>query len=317
LNLLAAKTRSGLVETIHEGAVAVVSGDGDLLAWSGDIDRPFFLRSAAKPFQAAVSQEEGADLQPTELALAAASHDGEPVHVAIVEAMLASVGLTSSDLQCPPSRPLSETAWRRNQAAGDDAPQRIWHNCSGKHAAWLRASRARGWPIEGYLDPEHPLQRRIAGFVSELGEYPATPSGVDGCGAPVHRTTTRAMALLFARLATLPDLREVFAAMHRFPALVSGTGNGDAAVATAINAAAKRGAAGCAGVAIEDRLGVAVKAWDGDGSVADVAMVSTLESLGVLSSYATAQLASIARPAVLGGESQVGEVEPRVELQWT
>jgi hypothetical protein len=70
-------------------------------------------------------------------------------------------------------------------------------------------------------------------------------------------------------------------------------------------------------VAIEDRLGVAVKAWDGDGSVADVAMVSTLESLGVLSSYARAQLASIARPAVLGGESQVGEVEPRVELQWT
>lgn len=314
--MLAARTRSGLVETVHDGAVAVVSGDGHLIASSGEIDRPFFLRSAAKPFQAVISQQEGAALRPLELAMAAASHDGEPVHVALVEAMLSAVGLDSSHLLCPPGWPLSEEAIRRHQALGRRRAQKVWHSCSGKHTAWLRACTARGWPTESYLTPDHPLQERIAEFVTELGEYPVTPVGVDGCGAPVLRTTTRVMALLYARLATLPVAQEVFGAMHRYPALVSGTGNGDTAVATALNAVAKRGAAGCAGVAIENRLGLAVKSWDGTQAVVDSAVVNTLMALGELPPHAAAQLASFARPPVLGGGRQVGELESMVELHW-
>lgn len=314
--MLAAKTRSGLVETIHDGAVAVVSADGHLIAHSGDIDRPFFIRSAGKPFQAAVSQQEGADLEPVALAMAAASHDGEPVHVALVESMLSKVGLDSSDLGCPPDWPLSIAATRRHYAQGRDTARRLWHNCSGKHAAWLRACRARGWPLESYLAPEHPLQIRIGDFVTELGEYLAAPLGIDGCGAPVHRTTTRVMAFLYARLATLPDLREVLIAMHRYPALVSGAANGDASVAIAINAAAKRGAAGCAGVAIENRLGIAVKSWDGVHAVVDSAMVAALTALGELSPYATDQLDSLARPPIFGGGKPVGHLESKLELQW-
>jgi L-asparaginase II len=314
--LLAAKTRSGLVETFHEGAVAVVSADGHLIAHSGDIDRPFFLRSAAKPFQAAVSQQEGADLSPAELAMASASHDGEPVHVALVESMLSTVGLDPSNLGCPPDWPLSVAATRRHHLSGRDRARRVWHNCSGKHAGWLRACRARDWPLETYLAPEHPLQARIGDFVTELGEYPAAPLGIDGCGAPVHRTTTRVMAHLYARLATLPDLREVFVAMHRYPALVSGAGNGDTSLAIAINAVAKRGAAGCAGVAIDNRLGIAVKSWDGTHSVVDAATIATLAALGELPAYASEVLASWARPPTLGGGQPVGQLESRLELQW-
>ena len=314
--MLAARTRSGLVETIHDGAVAVVSADGHLIAHSGDIDRPFFLRSAAKPFQAAISQREGADLRPVELAIAAASHDGEPVHVALVESMLSAVGLDSSDLGCPPSWPLSEAATGRHRSLGRDSAQPIWNNCSGKHAGWLMACQARDWPTASYLAPDHPLQTAIGRFVAELGEYPVGPVGVDGCGAPVARTTTRVMARLYSRLATMPELREVFTAMHRYPALVSGTGNGDASVAITINAVAKRGAAGCAGVAIDKRLGVGVKSWDGNHSVVDTATVATLAALGELPPYASDQLASISRPPTLGGGQPVGRPEPRLELQW-
>ena len=77
--LLAAGIRSGLVETVHEGAAAVVRADGELIAWSGEIDRPFYLRSSAKPFQAMVAQQEGAPLRSVELALASASHERPPV----------------------------------------------------------------------------------------------------------------------------------------------------------------------------------------------------------------------------------------------
>jgi L-asparaginase II len=297
--------------------VAVVSDDGELIARSGDIDRPFFIRSAAKPFQAVVSQRVGAALRPTELALAAGSHDGHPVHVAIVESMLASVGLDPADLGCPPGWPLSGDATARYQALGLADPRPEWHTCSGKHAAWLRASLAAGWPLESYLSPEHPIQIEVMDLVSELGAFQVTPVGIDGCGAPVLRTTTRAMALLYARLAVLPELNEVYAAMHRYPALVSGSGNGDAAITTTFDAVAKRGAAGCIGVAVGGRLGVAVKSWDGSQEVADSALVATLAAVGALPPYPQRVLSPVARPAVLGGGQQVGELEPRVELEWS
>ena len=314
--MLAARTRSGLDETMHDGAVAVMSADGTLIASSGDIDQAFFLRSASKPFQALVSQECGAGLGPLELAVAAGSHDGDPVHVALVEAMLAGAGLTDADLRCPPTRPLSQAAAARHRDQGRDEARALWNNCSGKHAAWLRACRQQGWPLDTYLAPDHPIQVLISDLLEHLGEFPVAPVGVDGCGAPVHRTTTRAMALLYAQLAARPRLREVFAAMHRYPALVSGMGNGDAAIATNLNAAAKRGAAGCIGVAIEGRFGVAVKSWDGIQEVADCAAIATLSALGEVAPVAVRRLEPLARPRVLGGGRVVGELEPRVSLRW-
>jgi L-asparaginase II len=297
---------------MHDGAVAVVSADGSLIASSGDIDQAFFLRSASKPFQALVSQENGAELGLLQLAMAAGSHDGDPVHIALVDEMLAGAGLDESDLLCPPSRPLSHAAASRH---GDEM-RAVWNNCSGKHAAWLRACRAQGWSLDDYLAPDHPLQVLVTDLVAELGGFPVEPVGVDGCGAPVHRTTTRAMARLYARLATEPRLSEVFTAMHRYPALVSGMGNGDAAIATNLNAAAKRGAAGCIGVGVGGRLGLAVKSWDGIQEVADSAAIATLAALGAVPAVAEQRLDALARPRVSGGGQVVGELQPRVSLQW-
>jgi L-asparaginase II len=230
--------------------------------------------------------------------------------------MLRGAGLEEADLLCPPDWPLSPDAGRRLAREGSVSPRSIWHNCSGKHAAWLRAAQAQGWAIDGYLEPSHPIQRRILELVSDLGQYRADPVGIDGCGAPVLRTTTRVMALLFARLASQSELRPVFMAMHRFPALVSGTGNGDASIAVALNAAAKRGAEGCMGVALENRLGVAVKSWDGLQLAAEVGVVAALDGIGQPSWFVSEQLALVGRPKIKGGAAAVGEVEPRVELQW-
>jgi L-asparaginase II len=124
------------------------------------------------------------------------------------------------------------------------------------------------------------------------------------------------MALLYARLASESRLRDVYAAMHRYPALVSGVGNGDAAIAINLNAASKRGAAGCIGVALERRLGVAVKSWDGINAVAESAAISTLAALGEVPPVAEDRLEAHVRPGVLGGGEMVGELEPRVSLQW-
>ncbi len=314
--MLAEQVRSGVVETAHDGAVAVVDADGGLIAHAGDIDRSFFFRSAAKPFQAAVSQRCGAGLEPTELALACASHDGEAVHLTVVEEMLTRAGLGEADLRCPPEWPLAAAAVRRVVAAGARSPRRIFHNCSGKHAAMLRASLASGWPLDTYLRSDHPLQVAILEFMVEVAGVDRQV-GIDGCGVPVFVTTTRGMATAFARLAHDQDLAHIYSVMHSFPGLVSGISNVDAAIARHCEAVAKRGAMGTLGVAADHRLGVAVKCWDGSGPVAGMAAIATLDALGLVPGAGREGLEPFRRPVVKGGGEPVGAFESRLELQWS
>lgn len=315
MTLLAVRRRSGLVEAGHQGAVAVMDGTGGLVAWAGDIDRPFFIRSAAKPFQAAVSQAEGAGLVPLQLAVAAGSHDGEAVHVSLVMAMLAEAGLSEADLGCPPARPLRLEADRRLARGGDMAPRRLLHNCSGNHAAMLRACRARGWDSASYLSADHPLQRRVAEVMAEVSGMGSGPPGVDGCGAPVWRTTARALAAAFATLGSDPDLAEVRRAMTRYPAIVSGTDRVDGEIGRRLGVPAKGGAEGCLGVAVAG-LGIGIKCWDGSGGAAGVAAVAVLAELGLVGDLARERLGEVAQPVVWGGGREVGRMSPVVALQW-
>lgn len=314
--MLAVRLRSGLEETFHDGAVAVCRPDGSLVASAGDIDRPFYIRSAAKPFQAFVSQELGAELNPIELAVAAASHRGHPVHIALVENILRQAGLDQSDLRCPPDWPLSRAATRRLAGRGETDPRPLWHNCSGKHAGFLRACVSSDWPTDSYLDPGHQLQKVAFDLFAELGDFDPGPVGVDGCGAPVFRTTARVLARLYAALGSEARLRPIFESMHRYPALVAENGAGDAMIATSLDVAAKGGTAGCIGVAIRDRYGVAVRSWDGSGEVAAVGAVAALDEIGVLGGHPGRVLKRIVRPDVLGGGRPVGELESRLELNF-
>ena len=152
-------------------------------------------------------------------------------------------------------------------------------------------------------------------MVTDLGGFPASPVGVDGCGRP---SIARRPGPWPPSIPASPRFRGsgVFDTMHRYPALVSGTGNGDASIATALNAAVKRGAAGCISVAIDRRFGVGVKSWDGIRRSPIPQPSQPCPSSGELPRVATDRLAPLARPTVLGGGRPVGELEPRVELKW-
>ena len=80
--------RGERVESEHRVAYAVADADGRLLEAAGDVDRALFPRSAIKPLQALALVESGAAdrfaVGEQELALACASHSGEPEHVALV-----------------------------------------------------------------------------------------------------------------------------------------------------------------------------------------------------------------------------------------
>ena len=123
-------------------------------------------------------------------------------------------------------------------------------------------------------------------------------------------------SLMFARLAADPSFDGVRTAMHRYPALIASNGEGDTSITIAINAVAKGGAQGCMGVAVGDRLGVAVKSWDGLGDIAVVAAVAALDAVGELPASAAMYLEKVGRPDVLGGEQSVGSIESKLELMF-
>jgi L-asparaginase II len=153
--------RNGFVEGHHYGSVVALATDGTV-AWSvGDTDVPVLPRSCNKPVQALGMVRAGLDLPPELLALACASHSGEPFHVDGVRRILAGAGLTEAELQTPPDYPLDDAARESLiREGGERAP--VLMNCSGKHAAMLATCVANGWPTDTYREPDHPLQRAIA-----------------------------------------------------------------------------------------------------------------------------------------------------------
>jgi L-asparaginase II len=180
----------------------------------------------------------------------------------------------------------------------------------------LAACVASGWDPANYLLPEHPLQRRITDFMNDVAG-PVEPVGVDGCGAPVFRTTVRAMAGAFSQLATASELNQISAVMHAYPQLIAGPGRPDSAIATALNAVAKGGARGTMGVGIRGRLGIAVKCWDGSDMVTGIAAVAALRQIGELPTHAEKALERVGNPVVMGGDGVAGSFRSTLELRWS
>jgi L-asparaginase II len=308
--VIVASIRSGLVEAVHPVSAVAVDATGEVVRSLGeDLDRPFFMRSATKPFQAFVSQGSGAGLGTEQMAVASASHGGQPVHVAHVREMLMGAGLDESALLCPPDHPLSTSAADRWAAAGLPAA-RVLHNCSGKHAAMLRACVASGWPLS-YTDADHPLQRRNIEVAAEVTGASVEPMGVDGCGVPTLRSDVVGLGRAFASLATEGRFEEVRIAMQRFPSL---TGDGlreESRVARWLPAAVKNGAEGCVGVAwAEGGMGFGAKAWTGSHKAVMVAVLELMIRLGVVPPTVREALDDVIRPPVLGG----GRLQGRMEL---
>jgi L-asparaginase II len=277
----------------------VTGADGGMLVCAGDPDVPVFPRSASKPLQVVGMLRAGLRLEGPDLAVATASHSGEPVHVDRVRAVLAAGGLTEDDLGCPAELPLG---------GGAAVAERITMNCSGKHAAMLRTCVTAGWPTAGYLAAEHPLQVALRAAAEELAAEPVTHTGVDGCGAPVFALSLRGLARAFSRLVDAepgtPE-RAVADAMRAHPGLVGGTGRDvTRLMAGTPGVLAKDGAEGVYAAAVPGVGAVALKIADGAARARMPVLVSGLRRLGVEADV----LDLLAEVPVLGGGARVGVV---------
>lgn len=307
-DVLAEVIRSGFVEGFHRGSVAVLDPSGALVASAGDVTSPIFPRSSNKPMQAVGMLRAGLDLADNaDLALCAASHSGEPVHISRVRAMLRAGGLSEADLLTPPDLPLSEEARADVLRAGGSAAP-VFMNCSGKHTGMLRTCVAAGWSTADYTSPDHPLQKQLRSAVEDLAGEPVAATGVDGCGAPVMAISLRGLASAFQRCVTAvpgSDERRVADSMRAHPTLVSGTGADDERLMQgAPGLLSKGGAEGVLAVAIPDVGAVAIKIDDGAMRARVPVLVTALRRLG----FDAPMFEQVSETPVLGGGRRVGSV---------
>lgn len=319
---LAVVERSGFVESRHAGAAVVLSPDGEVIARHGNADALILPRSTLKPLQAVACVTAGAPLEGEQLALSTASHSGTDRHAAVVRDMLTAGGLTEDDLGCPPAWP-GDSATRDELVREHGEPTRIRMNCSGKHAAMLRACVATGWSTDGYLDPAHPLQIHIREVVERLTGEKVAHTAVDGCGAPVHAVSLIGLARSIHRIASASE-RSPFA-LHRVagslvravrenPWTIDGPGRPDTLAVETLGVFAKSGAEGVTVMTAPDGTTVAAKTLDGSSRASTLVAATMLARAGALSDADVTRLADALPLAVLGGGDAVGTVRVSTTL---
>ena len=291
------------------------------------------MRSAAKPFQALPLVLAGGierfSLTAADLALICASHGGTPEHTARAASLLERGGFTAADLLCGAHPPMDRAS------AAPTPPTALHNNCSGKHAGMLLACRLLDLPTADYVDPAHPLQRRILGVVARLCGLPAEAVGVgiDGCSAPTFHVPIEAAARSYAALAhgagagldavieapLAPALERIVRSMAEAPEMVAGPGRFTTRLiaVTGGRVVGKEGAEGFYTIAVRGpvALGIALKIADGGERCRDSVTLDVLRQTGSLSGAELAELADFYAPPLYNHRGlRTGSVVPEVEL---
>jgi L-asparaginase II len=331
--------RGPIIESRHRGHIIAVDGNGRTLAHLGTPDTVTYLRSSAKPFQAIPLLTSGAadrfGFTEKEIALACASHSGEPIHTETVTAMLRKIGLDASALKCGTHEPFGQSVALSLRAKGEQ-PNVLQNNCSGKHAGMLALALHLGAPTESYDHANNPAQIAISRTIEQFSSVPLREIvvGTDGCGVPVFGLSVRAMALMYARLVAPPEnwdgsirgaCGRIVSAMISWPEMVGGTV--DRLDTEMIRAAkdlliSKVGAEGVYTVGVlpspkwPEGLGLAIKIEDGeDRRARPTVVIESLRQLGVLTAGSLKAVAPYARFPVRNNRGEtVGEVRPSFEL---
>jgi L-asparaginase II len=324
--------RGNLVESEHWGHIAVVNSNGDVLYSNGNPNRVTFARSSMKPLQAIPIVETGAasayQLDPADLSLACASHNGENQHTDRVKTILSKLDLTPSNLKCGTHPPRWQETYEELMKSGTEITAE-YNNCSGKHSGMLATAIHMGESVEDYYKTDHPVQQRIMEVISDLAEVPVDEIeiGIDGCGVPVHGIPLKNLALSFAKMAnpsSQPEKRrlaieQVTSAMIAAPEMVGGT-NRFCSDFMRIEEGRMFGKAGAEGVyCIGDLvtgLGIAIKIEDGAGRATSPVAVEVLEQLGILTVKQKGLLHDYHYPKLKNCRDEViGELRPVFKLK--
>ncbi|HRD41565.1 MAG TPA: asparaginase [Prochlorococcaceae cyanobacterium AMR_MDS_5431] len=267
--------RNGIIESIHKVHAVVCDSQGKTLMHLGDYTYQSFIRSALKPFQSIPFITTGLINENTytreHLAIACASHDGTPIQVRSVLALLKQADISTSLLQCP-------------TPTGRTSP--LEHNCSGKHASFLVTCKYMNWELETYLNRNHPLQQVIYKYICNLLGVNERELIIacDDCGAPTLNLPLCDIAHLYAHLNNFSqrEIQILSKAMIEYPLMVAGNGRFDTELMRRgfNQVLSKGGAEGIQCIShLREGIGIAIKVEDGSRRAKQAAAIHILKKL--------------------------------------
>lgn len=324
--------RSELVESTHEGSIVVAQFDGNVMYELGDGERLTYFHSSAKPIQGiavletGVVEKFGLDLK--EIALMISSHSGEKEHIEALKGLMEKLEVTEDMLECGIAEPVNKDVLKELAAAG--LPVTKLHcNCSGKHMGFIAASKAMGYPVEGYHRSDHPIQQRVRKVVAEFcgAEPELMTCGVDGCSVPVFAVPLKNMAVAYANLCNLHFMNGKYgksqnyitSAMTMYPEMIAGQGRIDTELMKRFGSKVigKIGAEGvyCLGM-LGKGTGAAIKIEDGSARAVGPATMELLLQLKIIGEEDAETMKKYLHPEVLNNKCEViGEIRPVFRLK--
>ncbi len=317
------EVRGGSVENIHHGIICVINEEKNVIYEKGNIESHVFYRSAMKPIQAIpvfmTDIIEKYQLTPEEAALFTASQRGESYHQEALESLADKLGISEELLVCGASYPLNEEP--KNQYLWDHKPKRkLLHNCAGKHLGFLAYAKEKGYEINNYYDPQHPLQQDILKLIINLSETPEDNinKGVDGCGAPVYGVPLKNMAISYLKFVATELIKDsqteqaviqIGQVMNMHPEIVASHNFICTALLEDSNIIAKGGAQGVYCLALkEERISIALKVLSGSELVWPVLVARLLEKINYSNKETIARLLTVRSNTILNDSgNQIGE----------
>ena len=296
-------TRSGEIESFHQGAAVLINSSGEILKEWGNSEKLIYPRSALKPIQSLNLYKdgiaEGLNISDEYIALTTASHHSEIFHQKMVIKWLEKINLNEDELCCGPDWP-----WNLDDkfVAKKNSKQkrRIFHNCSGKHCGHLAVSKYKGFPIENYNENNHPIQKELIDLIENLSSYKIKNIGVDGCTLPNPLIPIKKFAFAMAQMADYNKLNEnstiakrIFDSCTKFPEITGGTNSVNCALTKLSKGKIffKNGAEGVfVAIIPEQKSSLVVKIDDGASRAAEIAIAGLISELKIIDENKLEQL---------------------------
>lgn len=315
--------RGDELESIHAGEAIVLDSNGKSVFQTENPNLMMYARSSVKPFQAYPLVASGAvetfHMSSRELAVCCASHNAETIHLETVRQIQGRASISEDTLMCGAHSPMDEKESERLMRE-DVQFTANYNNCSGKHTGMLLASKQLGYPLQDYVNPEHPLQQDIVNYLAEQIGRDDIHIGIDGCSAPNFYLSVRELAVLFQHLTNSADpvLTQIFNAMTQEPYLVAGRNRFDTVIMQIMQgrAVSKIGAEGVRGFGMRyngQTYGIAIKVRDGASRGSASMLLTILQYLGWLNPEDYPEFNGYYRPQITNHAGvKVGYIESEI-----
>lgn len=233
------------------------------------LDRLTWMHSTAKPIQLLPFLDRGLhqkyDLTKEEVVVLASSHLAQPQHVDALLSIFRKAELKEEDMILPPSVPQGKQAylnWLKNCGKA----KKIYHPCSGNHAAIMLLQRELTGSTGGYEQVDSLAQQEILQYIEAYTETKVLLKK-DNCGIPTYGIPLQKLAFCYQKLATsCPQsvAGNFVDAIHTTPIMMEGDGCISTVLCADYHLIAKTGINNLLAIGSQSKhIGVAIQAKNG------------------------------------------------------